>query len=69
MYIDDLCSLPSARGKGHGGALLDRAIEIAKLEKCNAVSLDSGYTRNDAHRLYLNKKFQLASHHFHIDLM
>ncbi|OXA43627.1 uncharacterized N-acetyltransferase YhdJ [Folsomia candida] len=68
MYIDDFCTLPSTRGKGYGGALLDRAAEIAKELDCEGVSLDSGYTRNDAHRLYLNKKFQLASHHFHRNL-
>jgi GNAT superfamily N-acetyltransferase len=68
LYVDDLCSLPAARGKGYAGALLDRAVEIGKAEGCDTVSLDSGYTRNDAHRLYLNKKFDLESHHFAMNL-
>ena len=68
LYIDDLCSLSTAHRRGNGGKLLDWVIQHAKNEKCDAVSLDSGYTRHDAHRLYLNKGFKLASHHFHITL-
>jgi GNAT superfamily N-acetyltransferase len=68
LYIDDLCTLSTAHRRGNAGTLLDWAIAHAKTEKCDAVSLDSGYTRNNAHRLYLNKGFDLASHHFHISL-
>jgi GNAT superfamily N-acetyltransferase len=68
LYIDDFCTLPTVKGKGYGGALINYIIEYAKDQKCNAVSLDSGYTRNDAHRLYLNKRFELASHHFHMSI-
>lgn len=64
LYIDDLCTLPFARGRGHGGALLDWIRKLAIEEKCDVVSLDSGYTRNTAHRLYLNSGFELGSHHF-----
>jgi len=68
LYIDDFCTLPTTKGKGYGGALMDYVIQHAKDQQCDAVSLDSGYTRNDAHRLYLNKRFQLASHHFHYSI-
>ncbi|KAJ6647160.1 putative N-acetyltransferase YhdJ [Pseudolycoriella hygida] len=64
LYIDDLCTLPFARGRGHGRALLNYTTQLAEIENCHAVSLDSGYTRNAAHRLYLNCGFDLASHHF-----
>ncbi len=64
LYVDDLSTLPDARGKGHGSALLDWLLNQAKSEGCAALHLDSGYTRLDAHRLYLNKGLNLVSHHF-----
>ena len=64
LYIDDLHTIPSARGKGAAGLLLDTLIEKAQQEQCDAVHLDSGHRRHDAHRLYLNKGFNIASHHF-----
>ena len=64
FYIDDLSTLPESRGKGYGGMLLDDVTELAKEKGYACVTLDSGYTRFDAHRLYLNKGFVLAAHHF-----
>ncbi|MFT3823854.1 MAG: GNAT family N-acetyltransferase [Chitinophagaceae bacterium] len=64
IYIDDLSTLPEFRGKGYAGALLDYIHQLAKETGKDAVHLDSGYQRNDAHRLYLNKGYKLASHHF-----
>jgi GNAT superfamily N-acetyltransferase len=68
LYIDDLCTLPRFRGKGFGGALLDRIIKEAREEGFDTVTLDSGHQRHDAHRLYLNKGFVIESHHFHMSL-
>jgi GNAT superfamily N-acetyltransferase len=70
LYIDDLSTLPSARGNGYAGALLDFIIDFARREGYQCVSLDSGQNpaRYDAHRLYLNKRFNIASHHFKLDL-
>lgn len=70
VYIDDLGTLTAARGKGYAGKLLDFIIQYAKGNGCANVHLDSGYGSNrfDAHRLYLNKGFHLASHHFVLDL-
>jgi GNAT superfamily N-acetyltransferase len=68
LYIDDLCTLPEHRGKGYGGELLDYVIREAKENRYDAVTLDSGHHRNDAHRLYLNKGFIIESHHFHISM-
>lgn len=67
LYIDDLGTLSTARGKGCAGKLLDWAISHAKTKHCDQIHLDSGYTRQTAHRLYLNKGFKLASHHFSRD--
>jgi GNAT superfamily N-acetyltransferase len=64
IYIDDLSTLPASRGKGYGGKLLDYVSEIAKERGFKTVTLDSGYQRFDAHRLYLNKGFTLNCHHF-----
>lgn len=64
FYIDDLSTLPEYRGKGYAGKLLDYVINKAKENNFRYVTLDSGYQRFDAHRLYLNKGFILSSHHF-----
>jgi len=67
-YIDDLVTLESARGKGYANALLDYVIADAKKKGYEAVTLDSGYMRNTAHRVYLNKGFILSAHHFQLKL-
>ncbi len=68
VYVDDLVTVPEARGKGYAGALLDGVIALARAENCDAVHLDSGHQRFDAHRLYLNKRFRITAHHFALDL-
>ncbi len=66
IYIDDLSTLPTQRGKGYAGMLLDWIADYAQREGFNEIHLDSGVNaaRTDAHRLYLNKRFQVASLHF-----
>ena len=64
IYIDDFSTLPEARGKGYGNKLLDFVINLAHEKSLDGVHLDSGHQRFDAHRLYLNKKFNITSHHF-----
>lgn len=70
IYIDDLSTLPGARGKGYASMLVDFVVEQARQTGCQCVSLDSGQNpaRYDAHRLYLNKGFNITSHHFKLDL-
>ena len=70
LYIDDLSTLPEGRGKGYAGQLLDFVIEQARQAGCQSVSLDSGQNpaRYAAHRLYLNKRFNITSHHFYLAL-
>ena len=69
LYLDDLSTLPDARGRGHAGALLDWLLEEARRERCEQFHLDSGVqlARADAHRLYLNKGFVISAHHFSRD--
>ncbi|MGV3602832.1 MAG: GNAT family N-acetyltransferase [Dyadobacter fermentans] len=66
IYIDDLSTLPTQRGKGYAGQLLDWIADYARTEGFDEIHLDSGVNvaRTDAHRLYLNKRFQVASLHF-----
>ncbi len=64
IYIDDLSTLPEARGMGYGGMLLDYVEDIARQHGFKTVTLDSGFHRHDAHRLYLNKRFVVGSLHF-----
>ncbi|MBX7107735.1 MAG: GNAT family N-acetyltransferase [Chitinophagales bacterium] len=66
FYIDDLTTLPGARRKGYASLLLDRIFEDAKAQGIEQVHLDSGANpgRYDAHRLYLNKGFNITSFHF-----
>ncbi|HEV7351061.1 GNAT family N-acetyltransferase [Telluribacter sp.] len=66
IYIDDLSTLPEYRGKGYAGQLLDWILDYARRDGYDEVHLDSGVSeaRTDAHRLYLNKRFQVTSLHF-----
>jgi GNAT superfamily N-acetyltransferase len=66
LYVDDLSTLPDARRRGHGRALLDWLLEEAARLCCDQLHLDSGVglDRADAHRLYLKVGMVIASHHF-----
>lgn len=68
LYIDDLTTLPGETAQGFASALLDWLIEHARVSQCQAVHLDTGYTRYAAHRLYLRKGFQLNCHHLALAL-
>ena len=66
LYIDDLSTLPKARHRGHGRALLNWLVEEGARLGCSQLHLDSGvgFDRADAHRLYMNAGRVIASHHF-----
>jgi GNAT superfamily N-acetyltransferase len=70
LYVDDLSSRPGFRRQGHAGALLDWLLAEARGLGCGQLHLDSGVGphREDAHRLYLNKRLRISSHHFQVDL-
>lgn len=68
LYIDDLSTLPEARCRGFAGQLLTWLADYAKANGCQAVHLDTGYGRHDAHRLYLKKGFIMSSHHMVLNL-
>lgn len=64
LYIDDLSTLPSARGQGHASALLRWVDAEARRHGCAGVHLDSGTPRHDAHRLYLSSGYVIPAFHF-----
>ena len=66
LYVDDLSTLPEARGRGYGRALLEWCKEEGIREGCAEFHLDSGVgpEREDAHRLYFNTGLRITSYHF-----
>lgn len=64
VYIDDLVTLPEARGKGHASALLRWVDEEAVRLGCQQVHLDSATYRHDAHRRYLTSGYDIQAFHF-----
>lgn len=66
LYVDDLSTLPEARRRGYGRALLEWLLGEATRLGCDQLHLDSGVglDRADAHRLYLNAGMVITSHHF-----
>jgi GNAT superfamily N-acetyltransferase len=70
LYVDDLSTLPEARRRGHGRALLEWLLGEGGRLGCDQLHLDSGVSpdRSDAHRLYLNAEMVIAAHHFSRDV-
>ena len=66
LYVDDLSTLPEARGRGYGAALMEWLFERARAEDCAELHLDSGVgpDRESAHRLYFGSRLRIASYHF-----
>jgi GNAT superfamily N-acetyltransferase len=66
LYVDDLSTLPEARGRGHAGALLGWCEDEARRLGCDQLHLDSGVQpeRFDAHRLYMSRRLRITSFHF-----
>ncbi|ASU78097.1 GNAT family N-acetyltransferase [Actinopolyspora erythraea] len=64
VYVDDLCTLPRARGNGYAGELLRWIAREAAATGAGEIHLDSGNGRHAAHRLYANSGFTAPSTHF-----
>ena len=66
LYVDDLVTLPEARGRGHADALFAWLDEEAERLGCASFHLDSGVgpDRADAHRFYFRHGLRIASFHF-----
>ena len=68
LYVDDLITAVTARGRGYGGQLMDWLIEEARRRGCTELHLDSGVHRFSAHRLYHSRRLEISSHHFSLVL-
>ena len=68
LYVDDLVTDSTSRSQGHGEAMLQWLITLAREAGCNSFSLDSGTHRQDAHAFYLRNRLRITSFHFHLPL-
>ena len=69
FYIDDFATHSNYRGNGYASYLMKWAIQQAKdIYNCDEIHLDTGYTRHNAHKLYLKHGFELKSHHLCLDI-
>jgi GNAT superfamily N-acetyltransferase len=64
LYVDDLVSDPGMRRKGAGRALLAWLGRAGVAAGCQTLELDSGVTRNDAHRFYARVGLSISAFHF-----
>jgi GNAT superfamily N-acetyltransferase len=64
LYVDDLVTLPDARSRGYGAALLAWLAELGRARGAGQLHLDSGRQRADAHRFYERHGLEGASIHF-----
>lgn len=65
IYIDDLCTLESYRGRGFASQLLTHVRELASSQHMDAVVLDTGFDNHTAQKLYFNHGFALSAVHLH----
>lgn len=63
LYIDDLVTLPEHHKKGYATELLNWLKRYAESQHCDHFSLDSGFQRKDAHRLYLRSGLEMEGFH------
>jgi GNAT superfamily N-acetyltransferase len=68
FYVDDLVTDAAARSQGHGEAMLQWLIALAREAGCHTFSLDSGTQRQEAHAFYLRQRLRITSFHFSLPL-
>jgi GNAT superfamily N-acetyltransferase len=68
FYVDDLVTDAAARSQGHGEAMLQWLIALAREAGCETFSLDSGTQRQEAHAFYLRQRLRITSFHFSLRL-
>ncbi len=66
LYVDDLVTRASSRGRGHADAVMAWVKEEASRAGCAELHLDSGVgpDREDAHRFYFRHRLRITSYHF-----
>ncbi|MBT1685327.1 GNAT family N-acetyltransferase [Dawidia soli] len=68
IYLDDLCTLNTYRGKGLASLLLEHVKAVAIKNNKDAVALDTDFTNNTAQKVYLKNGFKLAAIHLLCDV-
>jgi GNAT superfamily N-acetyltransferase len=68
FYVDDLVTDAAARSQGHGEAMIQWLIGLAREAGCVSFDLDSGTQRQEAHAFYLRQRLRITSFHFHLAL-
>ena len=68
FYVDDLVTDSAVRSQGHGEAMLQWLVGLAREAGCHTFSLDSGTQRQDAHAFYLRQRLRITSFHFSLPL-
>ena len=64
LYVDDLVTDENTRSKGVGKLMLDECARLAQELECDALTLDSGVQRQQAHKFYFREKMTIVSFHF-----
>jgi GNAT superfamily N-acetyltransferase len=68
FYVDDLVTDAASRSQGHGEAMIQWLIALAREAGCVSFDLDSGTQRQEAHAFYLRHRLRITSFHFHLPL-
>jgi GNAT superfamily N-acetyltransferase len=70
LYVDDLVTAATQRGKGHADRLFAWLEEEARRAGCTQFHLDSGVgeDRQAAHRFYFRHGLRITAFHFHREL-
>lgn len=64
LYVDDLVTDERWRSRGHGERLEGHLAELARVEGCEQIRLDSGVARRHAHRFYFRRGYAIESFNF-----
>ncbi|MEU9335494.1 GNAT family N-acetyltransferase [Streptomyces sp. NPDC048290] len=64
LFVDDLVTAPTARGRGVGGRLMAELERRGGAAGCARVELDSGVTNHGAHRFYHAGGLSITALHF-----
>jgi len=64
LYCDDLVTDESRRSTGVGHALIAYMEEVVKARACDALTLDSGTPREQAHKFYFREGMTVTAYHF-----
>ncbi|MEJ2592513.1 MAG: GNAT family N-acetyltransferase [Candidatus Thiodiazotropha sp.] len=68
LYVDDLVTAEGHRSKGYGQALLEWIKHYGEETRCDAIHLDSGLQRRDAHRFYEREGVVKTGFHFAVSV-